>query len=544
MGTLSTDYNPFMAPRLSSAHRALPLVLIFGLSCGDEPSTPSTPAPLELRLVSGTEQTGTVNTTLAQPVIVQALRNGAPQSGIRVRFSAGDASNRLEPALATTDGDGFASSVWTLGTVAGDLDVTASVETVDSPEALPENQIVATAVALPDAPARLTVVSGDNQEGPTSVPLSRPVVVRVEDQYGNPVGDVPVSTQVLEGDSRIRLSAESGPEGTISLTWTMGSSEGANRAEIRADGLSLTIAADAFAPRLIIVNGDDQIGPPQARINVNPRVRLVDRNNTPRRDVEVTFSIVEGGGQILGSRVRTNDVGEASIAWVLGPEPGVNRLRAQVGGGSILDPRRVDFVALAQRPEFNIEFLFVDREPSFEVREAFNDAAERWESVITGDLPAVDFRSAPVTDCQVSEPIAERIDDLLITVKIRNISAAGSAGLCILREGSQLPVVSLMNINPSQLDSLRLRELVTHEIGHALGVGTGPRWNNFLVDAVCRTNPINRDADTHFVGPRAIDVNQTTTWRKQRPQPLQQIALPAGKCFEVVVTSQQLDVGV
>jgi hypothetical protein len=96
----------------------------------------------------------------------------------------------------------------------------------------------------------------------------------------------------------------------------------------------------------------------------------------------------------------------------------------------------------------------------------FTAAAARWESVITGELPDVNSGGL--------------IDDVRINASGTAIDGAGgilgSAGPSGFRSGTSLPYAGSMNFDTADLASLeaagRLNDVITHEMGHVLGVGT------------------------------------------------------------------------
>jgi plastocyanin len=127
---------------------------------------------------SGDAQTDTVGQLL--PLVLQArvTTDGTPTAGIIVTFAG---AGVLGQPVDTTDALGVVTTPWTLGTVAGGQQVTASVGgAVGSP-------LTFNATALPDAPAQLVLVSGNGQEVEMGDPYPAPLVVRVVDQYTNPV---------------------------------------------------------------------------------------------------------------------------------------------------------------------------------------------------------------------------------------------------------------------------------------------------------------------------------------------------------------------
>jgi 5-hydroxyisourate hydrolase-like protein (transthyretin family) len=125
--------------------------------------------------VSGDSQTGAAGTALAQPLVV-LVRDaaGVPQAGASVGFSITAGGGSLSTTTATTDANGRASTVLTLGTVAGNNTVSAAVAGVGS--------VTFGATATPAAPAQLSIVPAIATDG-IGIPLS--YQVRIRDQFGN-----------------------------------------------------------------------------------------------------------------------------------------------------------------------------------------------------------------------------------------------------------------------------------------------------------------------------------------------------------------------
>ena len=160
---------------------------------------------------------------------------------------------------------------------------------------------------------------------------------------------------------------------------------------------------------------------------------------------------------------------------------------------------------------FNLELVFVD-EGTASQNAAFQAAAERWGEVLIGDIPDQEFTGFPVpADWCINgqAEINELIDDVRIYVSIVFIDGPlgilASAGACLRRHQSELPVVGVMRFDQADLERLELDgdmdAVVLHEMGHVLGLGTIWQARN-LLEAPSLSNP---GADTHFRGPKAIE---------------------------------------
>ena len=83
----------------------------------------------------------------------------------------------------------------------------------------------------------------------------------------------------------------------------------------------------------IAVNaGDNQTAPVGQPVPVLPSVLLTDQAGRPVYDVEVTFAVTLGGGNITGAVVKTGRDGIATVgSWTLGDTAGPNALSATGG---------------------------------------------------------------------------------------------------------------------------------------------------------------------------------------------------------------------
>jgi hypothetical protein len=114
----------------------------------------------------------------------------------------------------------------------------------------------------------------------------------------------------------------------------------------------------------------------------------------------------------------------------------------------------------------------------------FNQAADRWEQIITGDLPNAVYQGVVV-------------DDVLIHARAQAIDGVsgilGQAGPDAFRSGSRLPYHGTMQFDSADMAAMErsgtLLGVVIHEIGHILGIGT--IWQSLgLLSGAGTSNPI------------------------------------------------------
>lgn len=132
----------------------------------------------------GTALAGTVGGALATPVRVRVTAaGGRAVRGTTVSWTAAD-GGRATPATSVTDGDGVASTVWTLGSGAGVQSLSASAGAVAV-----RTQLLAT--AAPDRPATVRF-QGDSSLG--MIPgLALTLSAVVADRFGNLLAAAPLA---------------------------------------------------------------------------------------------------------------------------------------------------------------------------------------------------------------------------------------------------------------------------------------------------------------------------------------------------------------
>jgi len=177
--------------------------------------------PFDLQLVSGANQTDSVDATLAQALVVRAVdRRGRGFQGAEVTFTGENATPADTTAgcsckRVTTDGNGLAAAQWVLGITAGPAKL-RSVGRV-APGGAVFDSLTAGATVLHGATQSMAKVSGGGS--------STGLIVAVRDRHGNPVSAVVVHWRVTSGtgtlSDTLSVTDASGLAGT-SVTSTTG----------------------------------------------------------------------------------------------------------------------------------------------------------------------------------------------------------------------------------------------------------------------------------------------------------------------------------
>jgi hypothetical protein len=264
-----------------------------------------------------------------------------------------------------------------------------------------------------------------------------------------------------------------------------------------SDGNADPTSADPGGAASLRVNGGDaQSANAGAPVSTAPSVRVSDAAGNPVGGTAVTFAVVQGGGSVANASALTGPDGVASAGtWTLGPTTGSHVLEARVQGLPTLS-----FRATALSP-YAIDLRLIGTFTSAQ-RSAVESAVARWRAAILSELPDATVNSSAGRCFEGQPAVQETVDDLLLFVSFSNIDGAGDAlavsGPCFVRNTGSLPVMGALRLDTSDLASVEqmglLGDVILHEIGHALGIGTV--WDRLLTGA--------GGSDPRFTGANAV----------------------------------------
>ena len=180
-GTVSTVYT---LPKVAGTYTLTASSPNFASVTATETATAGVVAT-NLIIISGTHQTGSEGSVLAQPLVVEVQdANKNPVSGVTVQFKP-VTEGAVNPASAVTDVDGLAQTNFQLPAVQGTFTVSASTTGAKS-VSFSETSVMGTS-------AGITVTGGNNQTQAVKTTLRNALTVLVTDQYGTPVSGVAVT---------------------------------------------------------------------------------------------------------------------------------------------------------------------------------------------------------------------------------------------------------------------------------------------------------------------------------------------------------------
>lgn len=451
---------------------------------------------------TGGGQLGTVGTALNFPISVHVTdANNQAVANAAVAFAAAVGSGSVANPTVNTNATGDAQTTWTLGTVSGAQNVTATAGTKTA-------NFPATAVAGPAS--AITIQAGNNQTRVVGTAVPVAPSAKVTDSFGNVKPGVTVQFTVTAGGGSVTGGSQQTDAAGIATvgSWTMGGSAGTNTLTATIQGTATNVAFSATAvaagapANIAVLVGNNQSALVGFPTNIRPAVLITDNSAQPVSGVSVTFSVATGGGSVTNSTATTNAQGIAQVgSWTVGAVQGGNTLTSTAAPGGIAN-NPITFSATGATAAYDIVIQNIGPAFSAQVQTAFDQSVAKWQQVIYGDVPAQTANIAANTCFTTHPAINQQIDDVLILAKFDSIDGPGKvlgfAGPCFSRGIGSYTFVGVMVFDTADVAGLissgRLNGVILHEMGHVLGVGT--HWRNYG----CLENETtdNNSQDTYF----------------------------------------------
>lgn len=472
----------------------------------------ATSPPTQMFLVSGDGQTGGAGQSLPQPLVVRVEDAGnQPVQGVVVSWQLFAGGGSVAAPTSVTNAAGEASMTFTVG---GNLGV--DNETVwASVSGLTNSPITFNASVVAGPAAQISTNGGSGQTAEVGTALPIPIAALVLDAYNHPIAGYTVNWAAGAGSGTTSVaSSTTDAFGIATSGWTIGTVAGTGNqnATATAPGLTgspvtYTASATAGAPTtLAIGSGDNQSATVGNALPAPLAAVVTDAYGNGVPGVNVSWLVATGGGSLASATTVTGTGGAASNTWTLGPTVGGQTVTASAVGTT---PAMVTFNATGTVvvSTYNITLRYVT--PTSAARQAvFTAAANRWSSIIIGDVPDVPMNVA-ASSC--SPAINETVDDVLIFVNLDSIDGPGmilgSAGPCYVRSSnSRFSIVGRMTFDTADVANLEAGGLfpatILHEMGHVLGIGT--LWNPPVASPPPPLLVGAGSADPYFIGPTAI----------------------------------------
>ncbi|MDH3367317.1 MAG: hypothetical protein OEO17_05700, partial [Gemmatimonadota bacterium] len=300
----------------------------------------ATPTPAtDLAIVSGDDETGPVASVLPNPLVVLATDiDGNPAANASVQWTVTLNDGTASPPVSVTDANGLAATAWTLGSLAGENEVVATLiggtpSSADS-SALPSPaapSVTFIATGVPGPAAVLELVSGNAQAGTVGAALGQPLVARTTDLFGNLVSGTAVAFATPDGGSLAPSAATTSAAGLAQSAWTLGTVAGTQTATATSAGLAgspLPFTATAAPGSEAAVAFQSQ--PTSTSVGAaipDFVVAVVDGfgNIVPSTTASVSVAIANnpGGGTLSGTTTVSAMSGLATFTGLSIDQPGV-----------------------------------------------------------------------------------------------------------------------------------------------------------------------------------------------------------------------------
>ena len=342
-----------------------------------------------LSKISGDNQTSVSGAALSNPFVIEVRdENGSALEGISITFTVTAGDGTLSTTRTTTDTNGRAQSILTLGPNIGTQTVSVSAARIE--HLVTFNAMVEAAVDLPDTNLRAAVETALRKAGGDPIiPSEMATLTHLEepeagihdltglehatnltylDFWNSAVLDLsPVAGLTnlthLGFAANNAISDVSALVGLTNLTamWLNGNSisdlsplvantglGSGDTVNVKGNPLSylsihthlptlqsrgVTVEFDNQAhPALLKISGDNQKGASFTPLSQPCVVEAQDTNGSSLVGVSVTFAVVAGGGTLSSTSTRTNENGRAQSTLTLGPNLGTNTVEVSATG--------------------------------------------------------------------------------------------------------------------------------------------------------------------------------------------------------------------
>ena len=374
--------------------------------------------PKSLQIISGDKQQGLPGTALEKAFVVEVRDQvDKPLPEVQVTFSVTGGGGRLSATSVTTDSNGRAESVLTLGPNPGTNTVTVSVEGIQEGQTF-----TAEGVRIPKA---LETVSGNDQQGPPGAPLEKPFVVEARDQFDKPLPEVQVTFSVSSGGGTLSATnVTTDASGRAQSILTLGPNPGTNTVVAAVTGVqgeqTFTAEGVRIPKSLEIISGDKQQGLPGMALEKAFVVEVRDQFDKPLPGAQVTFSVASGGGTLSAITALTDSNGRVESTLTLGSNPGANAVTVSV-------------IGIQEERTFNAEGIRIPK--AFWVISGFDQQG------LVGEALANPFI------VEVRDQFGERLPDVQVIFSVA--SGGGTLSVTTAATDSNGQVESILTLGPN-----------------------------------------------------------------------------------------------
>jgi adhesin/invasin len=340
---------------------------VFGVTVTKGSTTPPPTGPGQpaaIRITGGNNQTGSPGARLPAPLTAQVLDGaGNPLANVPVVWQTGSTGS-LSNLVSTSDANGMVSATATLGLTAGaeQVVVQAGSGGIQTPFGTTPVNVIQAVFNLTvtqgqttsgrGQPSAIRITGGNNQGGSAGSRLPVALQAQVVDSSGNPIPNVSVTWQPGASVFLSNVASVTDANGFVSATATLGSGVGPTQVQVQAGSpgiptpfgttngtfvvaifnLAVTQSqAPTQSSGIRITGGNNQVGPPGARLSTPLTAQIVDGNGNPIPNVAVAWQ--PGAAVTLSNVVSISDGnGVVSAVATLGPAVGPAQVALSANG--------------------------------------------------------------------------------------------------------------------------------------------------------------------------------------------------------------------
>lgn len=310
-------------------HFATPIVANGKLYAGTQTQLVTYGLFPQINGTAGNGQTGNAGSTLPVPLTVVASNpyTGAPISGVTVTFSDGGKKGTFSNPTAVTDGNGQASTTYTLPNLPQTLTLTVTAAGY-APATFTEQDNIGPV-------ATLSLVSGSKQTGTVGTTLPLPIVVKAKDAVGNLVPNASVSFTDGLGGTFSPNPAITGSNGQATATYTLPTVAKAAITVTATSGTASIRITEASTPgpavSLVIIQGNNQTAHVNNKLGKSLIVELEDQYHNGISGATINFTDNGAGGIFSTANPVTGTTGRATTTYTTGPNTGTVTIDATYG---------------------------------------------------------------------------------------------------------------------------------------------------------------------------------------------------------------------
>jgi len=302
-------------------------------------------------------------------------RNGVANHPVTFKIIRGDGilTNNKTEIIASTDGSGYAQTIWYLGPLTRPDSQIVHASSTDGVNTLQGVPMKFFAYADPGPPSSETSFVQATPANLVADGSTRSqVIVFVRDRFGNPIKDAPVTIDVTGDGVRVNQPATPTDQDGIaqgSLTATRAESKTVTAKVISSPPTTITRGATVRvtplnAQSLIQGDGNGQIGNINTALLRPLGVKVGDRSGNGVPNFEVKFKVERGNGKLADPstsqlfdslRVRTNDEGVAQVKYICGATVGENHIRVSAAG--LLNSPLLYLASVQNSPAVKIDMI-------------------------------------------------------------------------------------------------------------------------------------------------------------------------------------------